>query len=95
MAFEFYTNLNSENDEIHIYEDGDSVPLCGDADVAKWSNSLVGIFANEKAIVTKFDEDNARVFAAVLENNNLNVCGNCVSTLYRTLSSKSRLICRR
>lgn len=90
--YKFYKNNESNNDEIHIYRNEDfysELPLCNDSRVE--SGDLVGVFIGQNPVIDNFDENNARNFAQTLQNNNCNVCGRCVATLYFTQPQQSRL----
>ena len=81
MYFTFHLNSNSRNNEIHIYEDDNRRPLCND-NVIK--GKTAGIFVNKQIANDKFCENDARIFAALLQNLGHNVCGVCMSAMYLT-----------
>lgn len=90
--YKFYKNNESNNEEIHIYKNedfGDETLLCNDSRVEP--GDLVGVFIGSNSIIGSFDENNARDFAQMLQNNDCNVCGRCVATLYFTQPQRFRL----
>ena len=90
--YKFYKNDESDNEEIHIYKNEfieNKIPLCNDSRVEP--GDLVGVFIGQDPVIDNFDENSARDFAQTLQNNNCNVCGRCVATLYFTQPQQSRL----
>lgn len=68
---------------------GNETLLCNDSRVEP--GDLVGVFIGSNSIIGSFDENNARDFAQMLQNNDRNVCGRCVATLYFTQPQRFRL----
>ena len=82
MSYHFYINSESEHGEVHIYEDGSFFPLCGDHRVSADYDNPLGLYSGKRQL--RFKENGARTFAAMLENDDIPVCGKCISKLYRT-----------
>ena len=81
MLYSFNVNQNSDNGEIHIYEEGELKSICRLKGVVK--DEFLAFKINGKKKIY-FIEDEVRVIAAKLQNQGRNVCGVCMSHLFKT-----------
>ena len=81
MLYGFNVNSNSDNDEIHIYAKGVLKSICRLKGVVK--DEFLAFKINGKKKIY-FIEDEVRVIAAKLQNRGYNLCGVCMSHLYKT-----------
>ena len=81
MLYSFNVNQNSDNGEIHIYEEGELKSICRLKGVVK--DKFLAFKINGKQKIY-FTEDEVRVIAAKLQNRGYNLCGVCMSHLYKT-----------
>ena len=80
MGYEFRIYGN----EVHIFENGGSSSICGR--VSRNNTKELGIYAgsSKKLQFTGLGRGQAQDLASALDSLGINVCGTCVSHLYRT-----------
>ena len=86
MKYNFSVNLYSKNNEIHIYEVGKHISLCNQRFIRGEAVKLINLkdFLGNSDELKEFDEYDARIFSALLQNQGYNVCGVCMSKMYLT-----------
>ena len=82
MSYEF--RISKQSDEIHIFKSNSEKSIC-----KRTSNSgteEIGIYRGSKKMFSlkNLHEEQAQELASTLDYLNLNICGTCVSHLYKT-----------